>query len=89
MNELSKKKYSIENSNEKPLYSINSFRGLYLDKSKPSNNIKINKDNLTSRIIMEINNKLSDKSRTSSNNKIIANKISMAEKNEKLKYNNK
>lgn len=89
MNEISKKKQIIGNTSDRPLYNINSFRGLYIDKSKQSNEIKINRDNLTSRIIFEIDNKLSDKPRATSKNKIIANKILTAANNQKIKYNNK
>ena len=91
MNDLSKKKNILENTGEKPIYNINSFRGLNMDRNKQNNEIKINNNNLTSRIIFEINNRQLDKSRTTSkNNKIIANKIiSAAAANEKTKNNNK
>lgn len=89
MNELSKKKQFADNTGEKPFYNINSFRGFYLDKNKQSNEIKINKDNLTSRIILEINNKISDKPRTTSKNKMIVNKILSSATKEKIKNNNK
>ncbi len=88
MNELAKKKNVLDNTAEKPFYNINSFRGLNMDRNKQSNEIKVNKNNLTSRIF-EINNKQLEKARTISKNKIIANKMLTAATNEKSKYNNK
>jgi len=89
MNELSKKRQIIENTGEKAIYNINSFRGLYLDKSKQPNKIEINRDNLTSRNNLEIKNTITEKSKTISKNKIIANKIVSAVTKEKIIYNNK
>jgi len=89
MNELNKSKQILENSGDKQIYSMNSFRNLYMERNKINNEIKINNNNLTSRIIFEVNNKLSEKSRTTSKNKMIANKIISAASSEKSKLNNK
>lgn len=76
MNDLSQKKLVLENTGEKPFYSINSFRGFNVDRHKQTNEIKINNSNLTSRIIFEINKNTNiDKSRTMSKNKFISNKM--------------
>jgi len=89
MSELSKNKNAFENTGEKPFYDINSFRGLRIERNKHNNEIKINNNNLTSRIIFEVNNKPIDKARTISKNKLIENKMLMAVNNEHSKYNNK
>lgn len=103
MNDLSKKKQSSDSSAEKTYYNMNSFRGLKIDKKKPSNEIIINTNNyhnLTSRLL-ESNNygknttthksyQMShdkEKSRTISKNKIINNKIQANNTIEKNKTN--
>lgn len=90
MSELSKKKNAFENAIDKPSYNINSFRGLNMDRNKQNNEIKINNNNLTSRIIFELNNnKHAEKARTISKNKVIENKMLTASKHDLSKYNNK
>jgi hypothetical protein len=82
MNEISKKKQNSDSSTEKTYYNINSFRGLKMDKTKPTNEIKIkNNSNLTTRFFemnkYNNNNKdnSNDKLRTANRNKIISNKM--------------
>ena len=85
MNDISKKKPNSDSSSEKTYYNINSFRGLKINKTKQTNEIKINNhNNLTSRIFemnknnnsnYYNNNKENEKSRTASKNKIISNKM--------------
>jgi len=92
MSEFTTKKKALENTGEKPFYNINSFRGLNMDRNKQSNKIKINNNNLTSRIIFEINNnkqQQTDRARTISKNKTIENKMLTATKNDYSKSNNK
>lgn len=90
MSELSKKKKVLDYTGEKPLYNINSFRGLNMERNKQNNEIKINNSNLTSRIIFEINNnKQIDRARTISKNKLIENKILSVTRNDQSKFYNK
>lgn len=89
MSEISRKKNLIENTGEKTFYNINSFRGLNMDRNKQNNEIKINNNNLSSRIIFELNYKHTEKARTTSKNKIIANKMLTTSKNEKSKLINR
>jgi len=89
MSDISKKKIILENTAEKTFYNINSFRGLKIDRNKQNKEIKINNNNLTSRIIFELNCKHTEKARTTSKNKIIANKMLTTSKNEKSKLTNR
>lgn len=80
MNETSNKKINSEiTTDRQPLYSINSFRGLNITKGNQVKEVNIKSNNLTSRMIFEINNnKNHSKAKTINKNKSIVNRATSA-----------